>query len=73
MRNLEYLLSRYFRVDYENEPLRYEAGIAIAEQRVQQGEDMLRKKVAEGWNGIENSGSSINPERGSIINENPSA
>ena len=67
MRNPEYILSRYFEIDYENEPLRHEAAVAIAEQRVHQGENMLRKKVTEeGWCVTENNGSSTDPERGSL-------
>ena len=73
-RNPEYMLSRFFEIDCENEPLRYEAAIAIGEERVQQGDNMLRKKVAEeGWYAAENGGSSIDPERGSILNQDPSA
>ena len=74
MRNPEYILSRYFEIDYDNEPARYEVSIAIAEQRVQQGDNMLRKRVAEeGWFVAENSGSSLYPEKGSVLNEDPSA
>ena len=75
MRNPEYNLSRYLEIDCENEPLRYEAAIAIAEQRVHQGQNMLGKKAAEeGWCLPENSSSSsLDPERGSILDENPLA
>ena len=74
MRNPEYILSRYFEIDPDNEPARYEVSIAIAEQRVQQGDNMLKKKVdEEGWCTAENSGSSLYPERGSVLNEDPSA
>ena len=48
MRGLEYILSRYLEeIDCEDEWLQYEAAIAIAEQMIQQGDKMLRERVAE--------------------------
>ena len=41
------MLSRFLRVDRENDPLRYEASIAISEGRVQHGEDIVRRKILE--------------------------
>jgi len=44
------MLSRFLKVDRLNDSLRYEAGIAISEGRVQQGEDIVRRKILEeGW------------------------
>ena len=41
------MLSRFLRVDRKNDPLRYEASIAISEGRVQHGEDIVRRKISE--------------------------
>lgn len=41
------MLSRFLRVDRLNDSLRYEASIAISEGRVQEGEDILKRKMLE--------------------------
>ena len=41
------MLSRFLEVDRLNDSLRHEAGIAISEGRVQQGEDIVRRKILE--------------------------
>jgi len=41
------MLSRFLKVDRLNDSLRYEAAIAISEGRVQQGEDMVRRRILE--------------------------
>jgi len=41
------MLSRFLRVDGLNDSLRYEASIAISEGRVQEGEDILKRKMLE--------------------------
>jgi len=41
------MLSRFLKVDRLNDSLRYEADIAISEGRVQQGEDMVRRRILE--------------------------
>ena len=43
------MLSRFLKVDMLNDSLRYEASIATSEGRVQQGEDMVRRRVLGGW------------------------
>ncbi|RPB25188.1 hypothetical protein L211DRAFT_848066 [Terfezia boudieri ATCC MYA-4762] len=42
-----YSLSRYFTIDPHNEPLRHEAGIAVFEGRIQEGQDMFIKRMLE--------------------------
>jgi len=41
------MLSRFLKVDRFNDSLRYEAGIAISEGRVQEGEDIVKRKILE--------------------------
>ncbi|KAF8448219.1 hypothetical protein BGX38DRAFT_1270426 [Terfezia claveryi] len=42
-----YSLSRYFTIDLHNEPLRHEAGIAVFEGRIQEGQDMFIERMLE--------------------------
>jgi len=43
------MLSRFLRVDRLNDSLRHEAGIAISEGRVQEGEDIVKRKIFGDW------------------------
>lgn len=63
-----YIMQRFFTINVENEPLRYEASVAIEEGRIHEGDDMYSQRindadVEEGTSKSESS--STNGEQGS--------